>query len=77
LDGSENKQKDKSEPIDLDTRARMTLAASYTADLDESEKTHSMNDENVTSEQMKDYLEDVLEEIKDMKSKPNKTKQNK
>ncbi|MGH9975087.1 MAG: hypothetical protein ACRD8Z_04540 [Nitrososphaeraceae archaeon] len=77
MDGSEKKQKGKSEPIDLDARARMTLAATYTADLDESEKARPMNDENVTSEQMKDYLADVLDEIKGMKSKPNKAEQNK
>lgn len=53
----------------------MTLAATYTADLDESEKTHAMNDKNMTSEQMKDYLADVIEEMKSVKNKPNKAEQ--
>lgn len=61
--------------MNLDERARMALAATYTADLDESENAHAINDENMTSEQMKDYLADVLKEIKGTKNKPNKTKQ--
>ena len=75
MDRIEKRPKKKNESMELDERARMTLAAIYTADLDESEKTHSMNDENMTSEQMKDYLADVLEEIKDIKNKPNKAEQ--
>lgn len=54
--------------MDLDERARMTLAATYTADLDESEKAHVSNEENVTIEQMKDYIDDILEEIKATKT---------
>ncbi len=61
--------------MDLDKRARMTLAATYTADLDESEKVHVSNEENVTIDQMKDYLDDVLEEIKATKNKSNKADQ--
>ena len=75
LDGTEKKGKGKNESMDLDARARMTLAATYTADLDESKKTHAMNNENMTSEQMKDYLADVLEEFKDIKNKHNKAEQ--
>lgn len=73
LDGTEKKGKGKNESMDLDARARMTFAA--TADIDESESTRAMNDENMTSEQMKGYLADVLEEIKGTKNKPNKTEQ--
>ena len=51
----------------------MTFAA--TADIDESENTHAMNNENMTSEQTKNYLADVLEEIKGIKNKPNKAEQ--
>jgi hypothetical protein len=73
LDGSKNKQKGKSEHIDLDARARITLAA--TTDIDESENARISKEENLTSEQIKDYLEDVLEEIKGTKDKTNKTNQ--
>jgi len=68
LDGTERRQKEKNESIDLDARARMMLAA--TSDIDESERASAPNEENVTIEQMKDYLDDVLKEIKDRK-KPN------
>lgn len=57
--------------MDLDARARMTFAA--TADIDESEKARLPNEDKVTLEQMKDYLADVLEEIKD-KKKPDEQK---
>lgn len=59
--------------MDLDTRARIMLAA--TADIDESDNARISNEENLTSEQVKDYLADVLEEIKGAKDKTNKTKQ--
>jgi len=58
--------------MDLDKRARMTLAATYTADLYESESVHVSNEENVTIEQVKDYLDDVLEEIEATRNKSNK-----
>jgi hypothetical protein len=73
LEHSHNKQKEKNESIDLDARARMTLAA--TADIDESESTHILNEENLTSKQIKDYVADVLEEIKGTRNKSNKIKQ--
>ena len=75
MDGAVKKEKENNESMNLDERARMTLAATYTADLDESEKTHAMNDKNMTSEQMKDYLADVIEEMKSIKNKPNKAEQ--
>lgn len=75
MDGTEKRQKENNESMDLDKRARMTLAATYTADLDESEKVHVSNEENVTIDQMKDYLDDVLEEIKATKNKSNKADQ--
>jgi hypothetical protein len=71
LDGTEKRQKKKNESTDLDARARMMFAA--TAEIDESEKTRVSNEDNVPLEQMKDYLADVLEEIKD-KKKPNEQK---
>jgi uncharacterized spore protein YtfJ len=73
LEHSENKQKEKNESIDLDARARIMLAA--TADIDESKHAHVSDEENLTSEQIKDYIADVLEEIKGTKNKPNKIKQ--
>jgi uncharacterized membrane protein YgaE (UPF0421/DUF939 family) len=75
LDGTEKRQKENNESMDLDKRARMTLAATYTADLYESESVHVSNEENVTIEQVKDYLDDVLEEIKATKNKSNKADQ--
>lgn len=73
MDNSENKQKGKGESIDLDARARIMLAA--TADIDESENACISKEENLTSEQVKDYLADVLEEIKGAKNQTNKTNQ--
>ena len=75
MDGTEKRQKENNESMDLDKRARMTLAATYTADLYESESVHVSNEENVTIEQVKDYLDDVLEEIKATKNKSNKADQ--
>jgi uncharacterized membrane protein YgaE (UPF0421/DUF939 family) len=72
LDGTEKRQKENNESMDLDKRARMTLAATYTADLYESESVHVSNEENVTIEQVKDYLDDVLEEIEATRNKSNK-----
>ncbi|MGH9982645.1 MAG: hypothetical protein ACRD8W_01665 [Nitrososphaeraceae archaeon] len=73
MDGSEKKEKEKNESIDLAARARMTFAA--TADIDESENMHVLSDENLTNEQMKEYLADVLEEIKGKKNKASKVEQ--
>jgi hypothetical protein len=61
LDHSENKHKEKNESIDLDARARITFAA--TADIDES-KNACVSEENLSKEQIKDYLADVLDEVK-------------
>ena len=72
MDHSENKHKEKNESIDLDARARITLAA--TADIDES-KNACVSQENLSNEQIKDYLADVLDEVKGTKNKPNKMKQ--
>jgi hypothetical protein len=73
LDDSENKQKEKKDSIDLERRARITFAA--TADIDESKAAHVSHEQNLTSEEIKDYMADVLEEIKGTKNKQNKTKQ--
>lgn len=71
---SKNKKEVKREPIDLDTRARIMLAA--TADTDESDNARTSKDENLTNEQVKDYLADVLEEIKHAKTKNQNNKNN-
>jgi len=46
-----------------------------TTDFDESETARISNEENLTSEQVKDYLADVFEEIKSAKNKTIKSKQ--
>jgi hypothetical protein len=65
LDDSRKSQKEKNESVNLGARARMTFVA--TAEIDESDKDGVSNEENVTSEQMKDYLADVLKETKNKK----------
>jgi hypothetical protein len=62
LNGAATKPKEKNVSIDLDARARMTFVA--TADFDESEESPVSNEENLTDEQLKDYITKVLEEIK-------------
>lgn len=73
MDDTRKRKEEKNESIDLDARARMTLAA--TADIDESENVRVSNGENMTSEQVKEYLADVLEEIKGKKDKPDEQKE--
>lgn len=73
MEHSKSKQKERCESIDLDARARITLAA--TTDIDESESARILDEENLTSEQIKDYIADVLDEIKATKSKSNRIKQ--
>lgn len=73
LDGTKKKEKEKNESIDLDARARMTFAA--TADIDESNTARVSEEQNLTSEQIKDYIADVLEETKSIKNNPNNAKQ--
>jgi hypothetical protein len=71
LDGSRKRKKEKNETVNLGARARMTFVA--TAEIDDSDKVDVSNEENVTSEQMKDYLADVLKETK-KKKKPKEYK---
>lgn len=47
-----------------------------TADTDESDNARTSKDENLTNEQVKDYLADVLEEIKHAKTKNQNNKNN-
>jgi hypothetical protein len=65
----ERKEKPKDPSVDMDARARITLAA--TSDPDESENVESISSEKeVTDKDVKDYLADVLTETK-RKSHPN------
>lgn len=66
LDDIEKSQEDKTKSNDLGVRARMTYVA--TAELNESEKDDVTNQENVTPEQLKEYLADVFEATKNKKS---------
>jgi hypothetical protein len=66
LDDSKKSQEDKNKTNDLGVRARMTYVA--TAEIDDTEKGSASNEENVTHEQLKDYLADVFEATKHKKS---------
>jgi hypothetical protein len=64
-DTRKSQKKKNNKSVNLGARARMTFVA--TAEIDESDKAGASNEENVTFEEMKDYLADVLNETKNKK----------
>jgi len=64
-DTRKSQKKKNNKSVNLGARARMTFVA--TAEIDESDKAGVSNEENVTFEEMKDYLADVLNETKNNK----------